>query len=208
MDEKLRICGRTGCRWPAAASLSFRYDTRQAWLLDLSAEGDPNLYDLCPHHADALTVPRGWERVDRRSASPAPIEPLANLRKPARERAAPPRRVAASARRPAPRIRLEPAADRGSGGRYAALAHELPRLAAEHAEGRHHAQDAVAPGPSPGDRGRMPDAGRVAVPAGGEDERLPPPAPVAVDGLERRPSGAEEARGGTLGLGQDEFVKP
>lgn len=111
MDEKLRTCRRTGCRWPAAASLSYRYDTRQVWLLDLSSGPDPSLYDLCPDHADALTVPRGWERVDERSA-PVP------RREPAGRDLAPP---------PAP---CRPAPQRHA-NRYAQLSRELPRVAAE-----------------------------------------------------------------------------
>jgi hypothetical protein len=76
MTAILRSCSRTGCRWPAAASLSFRYASRQVWLLDLH-DPDPALYDLCPQHADALVVPRGWHRVDQRTAPPAVREPSA-----------------------------------------------------------------------------------------------------------------------------------
>jgi hypothetical protein len=108
----IRTCTRTGCRWPAAASLSYRYASRQAWLLDLPDESDPSLYDLCPHHADHLTVPRGWERVDERTVTEAMVElshaDRAAVHEPAREHAS----------------------SRG-GSRYAALAADLPRIARE-----------------------------------------------------------------------------
>ena len=119
MPSKLRSCAKTACRWPAAASLSYRYDTRQVWLLDLSAAPDPSLYDLCPHHAEALVVPKGWERVDDRVERPAVVEAPASERFAAaatsrREAAAQPSRVLVAA-----------------GNRYASLTADLPRLAAE-----------------------------------------------------------------------------
>ena len=128
MADVLRSCSKTACRWPAAASLSYRYATRQVWLLDLSKTPDPSLYDLCPHHADALVVPKGWERVDDRTAKEVMVEPSADDR------------AAAASRRTATAADLEPlgavappqpiAATPGR-NRYAALVEELPRLAAE-----------------------------------------------------------------------------
>ncbi|CAN5260410.1 hypothetical protein BH20ACT8_BH20ACT8_16370 [soil metagenome] len=106
----MRTCHRTGCRWPAVASLSFRYGTSQVWLLDLSDERDPSLYDLCPHHADALTVPRGWQRVDERTVGSVVAEPAG-------------RDLVDGDR--------EPVGSGGYGNRYAALEAALPRLAAE-----------------------------------------------------------------------------
>lgn len=112
-DLTLRTCGRTGCRWPAAASLSFRYATGQVWLLDLTPEPDPALYDLCPDHADSLTVPRGWERVDQRTTRAVIAEPAGRDLDP-----------------------LDGGAPPGAGGyggnRYASLLAALPRLAREH----------------------------------------------------------------------------
>lgn len=67
MDETTRSCRRPACPWPATASLSYRYATSQVWLVDLTPAADPSLYDLCATHADATTVPRGWERVDERT---------------------------------------------------------------------------------------------------------------------------------------------
>lgn len=106
-DLSLRTCGKTGCRWPAAASLSYRYASRQVWILDLAAEPDPSLYDLCPHHADALTVPLGWDRVDERTHPAAVREPSGS------ELVGQP----------------SPARSGAHGNRYAALVRELPRLA-------------------------------------------------------------------------------
>ena len=127
MADVLRSCSKTACRWPAAASLSYRYATRQVWLLDLSPVADPSLYDLCPHHADALVVPNGWERVDDRTVQEVMVEPSASDR------------AAAAGRRSATAADLEPigsvapprplvAAGRN---RYADLVAQLPQLAAE-----------------------------------------------------------------------------
>ncbi|MGH3665165.1 MAG: DUF3499 family protein [Egibacteraceae bacterium] len=122
MVAQLRTCTKTGCRWPAAASLSYRYATRRVWLLDLSEAPDPSLYDLCPHHADALKVPRGWERVDDRIVKPAMVELSAKDR----ASAAVDRRTAAG---DAPVLQRELVTAGAS--RYAKLVAELPRLAAE-----------------------------------------------------------------------------
>lgn len=136
---------RAGCRWPAAASLSYRYATRQLWVTDLLVEPVPTVWDLCPHHADTLTPPRGWERVDERVAVPAVTEPaaperLAAARRPRTLVAVPAQRPAPAAqpaRAPAPEAPVPTpaaraaAARRGRANRYAALAADLPRLAAE-----------------------------------------------------------------------------
>ena len=123
MAEEMRSCRKTACRWPAAASLSFRYATKEVWLLDLSVEPDPSLYDLCPHHADALTVPKGWTRVDQRSSADVPIEPAAS------DRVA---EQPAAARHSAPPMGFT---GESHASRYEALARDLPRLAAEWANG-------------------------------------------------------------------------
>lgn len=72
----MRSCTKMGCRWPAAATLSYRYATAEVWLSDL-AEDHPSTHDLCPHHADALRVPRGWSLVDDRRPVEAVHEPSA-----------------------------------------------------------------------------------------------------------------------------------
>ena len=98
-----RTCQRAGCRRSATVTLSFRYDARQASLADLSADKDPAYYDLCAFHADVLIVPKGWERLDRRTPPPEPEPDVA---------------VTPDAVGGDPRM-----------DRYAALTAELPRLA-------------------------------------------------------------------------------
>lgn len=61
-----RSCARPGCGEPAQATLAYDYAASTVWLDDLAAEAHPSLYDVCRRHADALTVPNGWELVDRR----------------------------------------------------------------------------------------------------------------------------------------------
>ena len=76
MTDRERVCQRAGCAQLASVTLSFRYDARQASLMDLSAQKHPADYDLCGAHADLMSVPRGWERLDRRSPAPDPqLEP-------------------------------------------------------------------------------------------------------------------------------------
>jgi hypothetical protein len=161
MTAIMRSCSRTGCRWPAAASLSFRYASRQVWLLDLR-DPDPALYDLCPHHADALVVPRGWNRVDQRTETPAVREPSAQelSLSPGRVPIPEPRPTVAEHRVPVPEHRApvpsehrapaapvhprrpaappKPAAPSPAPAvrvnRYEGLHRDLPRLAAEVAE--------------------------------------------------------------------------
>lgn len=72
----MRSCIKPGCRWPAAATLSYRYGTAEVWLSDLG-EDHPSTHDLCPHHADDMRVPRGWSLVDDRRHVEAVREPSA-----------------------------------------------------------------------------------------------------------------------------------
>lgn len=51
--------------------MSYDYAGRVAWVDDLTDDAHPHGYDLCWDHADALAVPLGWSRVDRRSDAPA-----------------------------------------------------------------------------------------------------------------------------------------
>lgn len=68
-----RTCSRPGCDTPAAATLVFSYAERVARLVDLVDELDPQVYDLCPAHADRTRPPVGWELTDTRPpASDAP----------------------------------------------------------------------------------------------------------------------------------------
>ncbi|HEU4397409.1 MAG TPA: DUF3499 family protein [Actinomycetota bacterium] len=61
-----RACARPGCADAATATFVYDYQARTTWLDALAAERHPMAYDLCPAHADGLTVPRGWRLVDRR----------------------------------------------------------------------------------------------------------------------------------------------
>ncbi len=47
--------------------MTYGYSARMAWIDDLDPECEPCGYDLCDRHADALAVPVGWSRQDRRS---------------------------------------------------------------------------------------------------------------------------------------------
>ena len=136
MAETMRSCSRTGCRWPAAASLSFRYASREVWLLDL-AEPHPSLYDMCPHHADSLVVPQGWATVDERTVREVMREPSAAE---IADRAARERLGSRGAHGPAAPVIEAPV------NRYADLARELPRIAKELA-----GVGAVIAGPAPQD---------------------------------------------------------
>lgn len=60
-----RICARPGCDRPAVATLSYSYADGVVWVSDLAPEAHPMVHDLCGDHAE-LSVPRGWERRDRR----------------------------------------------------------------------------------------------------------------------------------------------
>ncbi len=56
------------CSTPASSVMSFDYDDRAVWLVEL--EGQPELgkgYSLCTRHADRLTPPLGWTLTDRRN---------------------------------------------------------------------------------------------------------------------------------------------
>ena len=75
--------------------------------MDLTAQKHPADYDLCAAHADLLIVPRGWERLDRRTPPREP-DPVVETFVRGVEEAMP---------RPAPF------------NRYAALTADLPRLA-------------------------------------------------------------------------------
>jgi hypothetical protein len=61
-----RTCSRSGCKWPAIASLSFDYGSRRVWLDDLTPEPEPVSYDLCSVHSDRFRAPKGWETQDLR----------------------------------------------------------------------------------------------------------------------------------------------
>lgn len=65
-----RYCSKVGCTTTATSTLLFEYANSTAWLHDLTPESEPSGYDLCTAHAERMSVPRGWDRVDRRSSTP------------------------------------------------------------------------------------------------------------------------------------------
>lgn len=61
-----RVCARPGCGDAATATFVYDHADRTTWLDPLTGDRHPMSYDLCPGHADGLSVPRGWQLVDRR----------------------------------------------------------------------------------------------------------------------------------------------
>jgi uncharacterized protein DUF3499 len=59
----VRRCSRTGCTDLAVATLTYAYADSTAVVGPLATQAEPHSYDLCPAHAQRLTVPRGWEVV-------------------------------------------------------------------------------------------------------------------------------------------------
>lgn len=64
-----RVCARPGCGDTASATFVYDYQGRVTWLDGLAGERHPMAYDLCHAHAQVLTVPRGWQLIDRRDPS-------------------------------------------------------------------------------------------------------------------------------------------
>ena len=69
MPAVSRSCARPGCGRPAVATLSYAYADGVVWLEDLAAEDHPMVHDMCHLHADAVSVPRGWELRDERASA-------------------------------------------------------------------------------------------------------------------------------------------
>ncbi|WP_084129334.1 DUF3499 domain-containing protein [Demequina sp. NBRC 110055] len=61
--KSTRQCTRTTCDRAAAATLTYVYDDSTVVVGQLSAQAEPHSYDLCAHHADRFTAPRGWDVV-------------------------------------------------------------------------------------------------------------------------------------------------
>lgn len=73
--SKVRRCSRSGCRWPASASLTYAYAKQLVWIEDLTPQPHPAVYDLCAAHAERLSVPIGWNKEDLRIVPP-PVTPI------------------------------------------------------------------------------------------------------------------------------------
>ena len=71
-----RQCGRPGCTSVATVTFSFDATNCVVWLDELT-DGTARAGDLCTRHADLLSPPRDWERIDRRpprpERAPAPV---------------------------------------------------------------------------------------------------------------------------------------
>lgn len=67
-----RRCSRTGCGRSATSTLSYVYADSTAVLGPLAVDDEPGYYDLCSLHAEALSVPRGWEVIRLPIGEPAP----------------------------------------------------------------------------------------------------------------------------------------
>lgn len=60
------LCDRVGCDAEARALLVFDPRECSAWLVDLEPGGRTVGIELCPGHADRITVPVGWGFADDR----------------------------------------------------------------------------------------------------------------------------------------------
>lgn len=58
-----RHCSKPGCQRPAVATLTYDYQDSTVVLGPLATFAEPNAYDLCDHHAEHLTAPKGWQVV-------------------------------------------------------------------------------------------------------------------------------------------------
>jgi hypothetical protein len=66
LSARARACQRPGCALGAAATLTYRYDSRETWILPLAVETSPHAYDLCVDHAARTIPPHGWSLRDDR----------------------------------------------------------------------------------------------------------------------------------------------
>lgn len=69
----IRPCSRQTCREPAVATLTYVYADSMAVLGPLSDLAEPHSYDLCEHHADRMSAPKGWSvlRITEHHDEPA-----------------------------------------------------------------------------------------------------------------------------------------
>jgi hypothetical protein len=75
----MRVCAKSHCDRPAAATMVLRYEARSVLLTDLLDRHDRNLAELCGPHADTLRPPIGWQIVDERRPVAAWAAPPAVL---------------------------------------------------------------------------------------------------------------------------------
>ncbi len=58
-----RPCSKVACTNDAVSTLTYVYADSMAVLGPLSRQAEPHSYDLCPRHAERLSVPQGWQVV-------------------------------------------------------------------------------------------------------------------------------------------------
>ena len=58
-----RPCSKVACPADAVATLTYVYADSMAVLGPLSQKAEPHSYDLCPRHAERLSVPQGWQVI-------------------------------------------------------------------------------------------------------------------------------------------------
>lgn len=67
-----RRCSRSGCLSNAVMTLTYIYADSSAVLAPLATFVEPHAYDLCEHHSEKLTVPKGWSVIQNKTDLPAP----------------------------------------------------------------------------------------------------------------------------------------
>ena len=65
-----RPCSKVACSAEAVSTLTYVYADSMAVLGPLSRSSEPHSYDLCAKHAERMSVPQGWQLVDRRVVTP------------------------------------------------------------------------------------------------------------------------------------------
>jgi hypothetical protein len=58
-----RPCSKVACSREAVATLTYDYADSMVVLGPLALTAEPHTYDLCPAHAERLSVPQGWQVV-------------------------------------------------------------------------------------------------------------------------------------------------
>jgi hypothetical protein len=69
----MRTCAKMRCDREPVVTVSLSYAEREVRVVDLLAERDPNLLDLCDEHSARMTPPVGWTIHDLRAARPIAV---------------------------------------------------------------------------------------------------------------------------------------
>jgi hypothetical protein len=76
----MRICARSGCNSPAAATLSYDRIALVAYLVTADDPATREPGDLCDRHVAKLVLPRQWQLDDRRAAAQPESKPASKPR--------------------------------------------------------------------------------------------------------------------------------